>query len=105
MKGQPAEGPYANDHFEVLWNDSGKWPTQPPHREWPNGVGLDISAGAEFKCTVALPYPAPRIGIYEVRCVRCGYSAMVTTAGRVDDPKTLTVPCKARLSGGTARCP
>lgn len=102
MKGQPADGPYDNAHFDVVWHDSGHEPTQPPHKEWPSGVGLDTSRDAEFKCVVLLSYPAPRIGNYEVRCQLCGYAAMVTTAGRIDDPKTLTVPCKPRLSGGIA---
>jgi C4-type Zn-finger protein len=41
-----------------------------------------------------LPYPAKRCGIYLVVCERCGYSAAITTAGRPDDPRKVTLPCK-----------
>jgi C4-type Zn-finger protein len=41
-----------------------------------------------------LPYPAKRCGLFLVICDKCGYSAAITTAGRPDDPRKVTLPCK-----------
>lgn len=43
---------------------------------------------------IDLPYPAERCGVYLVTCDKCGYSAAITTAGRVDDPRSVTIPCR-----------
>lgn len=40
-----------------------------------------------------LPYPAPRCGIYAVKCEKCGLLVGFTTAGRPDDPRKVTLAC------------
>lgn len=79
---------------EVRWIDAGREPQHPPWPQYPNGKDVDASLGAERTCTVALPYPAKRCGRYEVRCRACGASVGCTTAGRVDDPRSLKMACK-----------
>ena len=78
----------------VKWIDAKREPQCPPNPSYPDGIDIDASAGATPSCTVALPYPAKRCGRYEVRCKACGYVAVVTTAGRTDDPKSIRLPCK-----------
>lgn len=76
------------------WVDAGQEPQCAPNPAYPDGIDIDISAGAEPCCSVALPYPARRIGHYRVTCDTCGLSVAVTTAGRPDDPRSLKVACK-----------
>jgi hypothetical protein len=45
-------------------------------------------------CEVAPQYPAPCVGKWLIKCSVCGVLAIVTAAGRPDDPHT------ARLLGG-----
>jgi hypothetical protein len=80
--------------FDIHWEDKYAEPQVKPNPAYPNGIDLDGSRGAEIACKVALPYPAKRIGVYVVRCKLCGYSIGVTTAGRPDDPRSITVACK-----------
>lgn len=79
--------------IKVSWIDSGREPTQKPNPAYPKGMDLDLTHGAKVACLVDLPYPAKRCGYYAVKCDACGYSAVVTTAGRADDPRTVKVPC------------
>jgi hypothetical protein len=81
--------------ISVKWIDRFREPTQPPHRQFPNGVDISLCAhsGEKF-CETALPYPAKRCGYYSVLCETCGFSAVITTAGRPDDPKSVRLPCK-----------
>ena len=81
------------EQFMVSWHDAGLEPRVAPNPNYPNGIDLDCSDGAERTCTVTLPCPARRIGYYVVRCRRCGYSVAVTTAGRPDDPRSIKMPC------------
>jgi hypothetical protein len=85
-------------HFQIDWRDAGREPQCAPHPEYPNGIDLDMSQGQEATCTVALPYPAKRCGIYTVQCGLCGIRVGCTTAGRPDDPRSVKVPCI--LQGG-----
>ena len=79
----------------VHWIDGRREPTCPPDPRYPNGVDLDISKGAAKTCTVRLPYPALRCGQYFIRCLACkGQTALITTAGRSDDPRSVKVPCR-----------
>jgi hypothetical protein len=80
--------------LKVEWIDSGLEPKIPPNPDFPRGVDLDLSAGAAKTCSVALPYPADRLGYFVIRCDVCGMSGMVTTAGRADDPRSIKVACK-----------
>lgn len=82
------------DHFDIDWIDSGREPQNPPDPAFPDGVDVASSIDTGPTCYVALPYPARRCGAYTVRCRRCGFTAVVTTAGRPDDPRSITVPCK-----------
>ena len=82
------------DQFTVEWSDSGREPQCKPDPAFPDGCDIDGSLGAQFACSVPLPYPAKRIGFYIVRCTLCAMSVAVTTAGRPDDPRSIKIPCK-----------
>lgn len=79
---------------KVKWIDGKAEPQCPPNPAYPAGIDLDVSPGATRTCKVDLPYPAKRIGRYEVRCKVCGASVACTTAGRPDDPRSITMPCR-----------
>ena len=79
---------------KVVWLDLGLEPRQPPNPKYPRGIDIDVSANAERTCTVLLPYPAKRIGHYMIKCDDCGAQMMVTTAGRVDDPRSIKLGCE-----------
>ena len=76
------------------WIDGGREPTQKPNYTYPHGVDLDVSRGKTKTCSMNLPYPAPRIGYYLVTCDECGQRALITTAGRADDPRSVKLGCK-----------
>jgi hypothetical protein len=80
----------------ITWVDGGAEPKNPPNPDYPNGYDLDMSCGAERSCQVGLPYPAKRIGYYDVECDACGLTFAVTTAGRVDDPRSVRLACRER---------
>jgi hypothetical protein len=82
--------------FQIEWNDSGREPQCPPNPDYPNGIDLDASQGEETTCTVELPYPAQRCGFYLITCTLCGFTMIATTAGRIDDPKSVKLPCKMK---------
>jgi hypothetical protein len=78
------------------WIDGNREPKVKPDPAFPIGKDLDISDGRP-SCKTALPYPAKRIGHYLVKCDVCGTNALITTAGRPDDPRSVTLPCKRAL--------
>jgi hypothetical protein len=80
--------------FAIEWIDAGKEPSCEPDPLYPDGIELDLSGGALVVCIVDLPHPAKRIGFWNMTCNRCGLRAACTTAGRVDDPKSVTLACK-----------
>jgi hypothetical protein len=88
------------NQFQVTWIDRGarrtplSKPRVQPDPAYPQGIDLDVSAGQEPTCVATLPYPAKRIGFYQVECRQCGYSVVCTTAGRVDDPRSIRMACK-----------
>jgi hypothetical protein len=88
--------------LKVEWIDGGREPTQEPNPMFPDGVDLDI-ARERKGCETALPYPAKRIGYYYVECDVCGTTALATTAGRSDDPRSIRLPCKTKglISGSS----
>ena len=89
------------DQFEVEWHDSGREPQCQPDPRYPNGIDVVLpfaQAGAQH-CIAPLPYPARRCGHYEVVCKLCGSSLGLTTAGRPDDPKSVTVQCRLTANG------
>jgi hypothetical protein len=79
--------------FDVQWIDRGREPQCKPNPEFPNGIDLDCSAGAKRACLATLPYPAKRCGVYAIECKVCGKTVAVTTAGRLDDPRSIKIAC------------
>lgn len=77
----------------ITWIDRGREPQNPPDPKYPNGIDIDTTNGAR-SCKADLPYPAPRCGLWHVKCEECGYIVVVTTAGRVDDPRSVRLPCQ-----------
>lgn len=77
------------------WIDGKREPQSPPDPNYPEGIDvIAVGLDAVATCEVKLPYPAKRCGIYVVECDTCGLTTIVTTAGRPDDPRSLTVACK-----------
>jgi hypothetical protein len=84
--------------LEVEWVDFGREPRCKPDPDWPNGKPVNLMTDPDQKvCRADLPYPAPRCGLYVVKCKICGWSVGITTAGRPDDPPWVALPC--RLDG------
>jgi hypothetical protein len=84
------------DQFQVKWVDLRKHPQCAPDPRFPNGVDLDVSDGRKPRCKAILPYPAKRIGNYIIECHLCGMRVACTTAGRPDDPRSITIACKCQ---------
>lgn len=84
--------------LNVKWIDGGREPQCAPNPNYPNGIDLDMSKGAAKTCTANLRYPALRIGHHIVTCPVCKQRVSVTTAGRVDDPKTVKLACMATVN-------
>jgi hypothetical protein len=80
--------------IKVTWVDLKREPQCAPDPAYPTGKHIDVSNGAKKTCKVDLPYPAQRCGYFTLRCGECGYGAVITTAGRADDPRTVLLPCK-----------
>ena len=72
-------------------------PQQPSDPRYPDGVDVQSAAPGLPSCKADLPYPAPERLVWSIRCKRCGYRAGVTAAGRPDDPRSVTLPCKRPL--------
>ena len=85
-----------DDQFLIEWQDGYREPSCAPNPAYPNGIDIDVSDGKKTACTVSRPDPAKRCGFYVVRCKLCDFSVAVTTAGRVDDPKSVTLPCRLK---------
>lgn len=81
--------------WRIHWHDHGREPQCAPDPRYPQGIHVDVSLGAVQTCEVSVPYPAKRCGYYTLRCTTCGFSCAITTAGRVDDPCAVKVPCKS----------
>jgi hypothetical protein len=83
------------DRFDIKWSDYHREPTQPSNPEYPNGIDLVVHdpRSVALVCKVNLPYPAKRCGLYTVSCNVCHKKFAVTTAGRADDPASLTISC------------
>jgi len=80
---------------EITFVPSGRGKAQcPSNPEYPDGVNIHAEKADEACCLVELPYPAPECGVFHVHCGRCDLTVVVTAAGRADDPRTLTMPCR-----------
>ena len=60
---------------------------------WPNGRPVILANAGEKFCSRNLPYPAPKCGSYEVKCLDCGKTATIAVAGRPDDPRIIVMRC------------
>ncbi len=89
--------------LNVDWIDGGREPRAAANPAFPEGVDIDMSNGARACCRTDLPYPAPRCGAYVIECDSCGLRTLVTTAGRADDPRSVTVACKPLSFGSSQR--
>lgn len=88
--------------IDVVFVDAGRKATEKPNPRFPDGMRVDLNINPLHKsCTRNLPYPAPRVGSYIVSCRECRFSAGITVAGRADDPRVVTIPCKA-VPGGSS---
>ena len=65
-----------------------------PDPNYPYGIALDVSREGEPACECVLTYPAPGVGSWVLTCEVCGATAVVTAAGRADDPTKVRLPCK-----------
>jgi hypothetical protein len=84
--------------IDVKFNDSGRKAQHPADPRFPRGVDASCAQAGQKSCTYNLPYPAPQVGTYSVVCRTCKFTALITVAGRTDDPRTVTLPCKTVLS-------
>lgn len=83
--------------FSVTFTPSGRGKAQcVPDPRFPDGMKLNV-AGIAPSCTVELPYPAPECGHFLATCGKCGYSIVVTAAGRSDDPRSVQIPCRKKI--------
>jgi hypothetical protein len=85
------------DHVEIKWLDGRREPSCAPDPAYPEGRDIVLGGKAAIEtrkhCKFALPYPAKRCGMYFMRCTECSLTAVITTAGRPDDPRTVTMAC------------
>jgi hypothetical protein len=87
--------------MKITWHDAGREPQCAPNPAYPDGIDVvtpDARQLGVATCKVALPYPAKRCGHFYVVCETCGYSVVLTTAGRRDDPRTVEIACQAELA-------
>ena len=92
-----AEGTHFMSNLKMTWVDGEREPKVAPNPAYPKGVDLDVTAGNPG-CATDLPYPAPRCGWFLINCERCGANAVITTAGRPDDPRSIKIRCESRAS-------
>lgn len=77
----------------IEWVDAGCEAQCPPDPRYPEGIDLVERPDALRQCMTTLPYPAPQVGVWVVRCERCRRSVHITAAGRADDPRSISVAC------------
>jgi hypothetical protein len=83
--------------IDVHFIDSGREPQNKPDPKYPDGMDINLATSVIQKtCCRNLPYPAPRCGVYQIRCRTCDLVVAITVAGRPDDPRTVQLPCKAK---------
>lgn len=86
---------------KIEWQDFGREPQCAPDPKFPDGIDvIDPMIGragtsGKSTCKVDLPYPAKRCGVHLVYCEVCDQRVALTTAGRRDDPRSLTMLCKS----------
>jgi hypothetical protein len=80
------------EKIAVEWLSHGRKARCAPNPLYPAGIVINL-AGEDTGCEKELPYPAPECGVWVIRCGVCGASAGITAAGRVDDPRRVTLRC------------
>jgi hypothetical protein len=85
-------------NIEITFASEHRKATSPPDPKFPDGRDFDLTGGIAIRmaCLVELPYPAKCCGKWILKCRDCGFSAVITAAGRRDDPRKITLPCKRR---------
>lgn len=78
----------------ITFHGAGRKAEVAPNPEYPEGI--DIDCGFQQMCAADLPYPAPECGFFKIECSKCGAAMAYTAAGRLDDPRRVTVPCQAQ---------
>lgn len=82
--------------IDVHFIDSGRDPKEKPDPKYPDGKHINLATFPAAKtCCRNLP-KAPRCGVLSIKCITCGFVALVTVAGRPDDPRTVVLPCRAK---------
>ncbi len=82
------------DHFDIRFFGNGMTAQCPANPEFPYGIAIDLAEKNQKACTAKLPYPAPCIGRFMVKCGKCGRSILVSAAGRADDPTQVKIACQ-----------
>lgn len=83
--------------IDVRFLDERRKATEPANPKFPHGMMVNLNVNPLARsCSYNLPYPAPRVGKYAITCRKCGFSVAVTVAGRDDDPRVITIPCRSR---------
>lgn len=83
--------------LKIQWIDDGREPQFPADPSFPDGIDIDVSKG-NASCHTPLPHPAKRCGVWVVTCTHCGAKAVVTTAGRADDPRSVRIACRQTMA-------
>jgi hypothetical protein len=81
--------------LRVKWRDGGREPQCAPDPSYPDGIDIDLRLDkGRPSCSTDLPYPAKRCGAFIIECLHCGIRVGLATAGRLDDPRSVIIPCK-----------
>jgi hypothetical protein len=83
----------AQDHCKIEFGGEQKPPQCPPNQSYLSGMHIDYSMGAKKACVFDVP-AAKGTGFVLVECMKCGYRAATTVAGRPDDVRSVKIPCK-----------
>lgn len=82
--------------LKSTWIDRYREPQCKPNPAFPLGQDIDLTGGAEKFCSRTFSWPAKRCGYWYVECSECGTNALITTAGRPDDPRSVKIACKKK---------
>ncbi len=78
----------------IKWQPSNDNIVYPIDARHPAGMIIDLSYGKP-SCEFKLPYPAPGNGQWQVRCTQCKRMNNIRASGRVDDPCSYRIDCRA----------
>src|SRR5262245_6476212 len=84
--------------FTIEWMDRGLEPREPSNPLYPDGSDVDLAGTRRPICATDLPYPSKRCGYYIIECRRCGQVSVVGTAGRANDPRSVVIACKPKVT-------